>query len=72
MVLNSLDKNESKIIKDILSNSFDYLDKVFKTNKKLIVKFLSLLYPAESFVKKTDVALLEYMDELCDLYKKYN
>lgn len=72
MVLNSLDKNESKMIKDILSNGFDYLDKVFKTNKKLIIKFLALLYPTESFVKKTDVALLEYMDELCDLYKKYN
>lgn len=66
-----LDDNECKIIKSILSEEFDYLDKVFKSNKKLIIKFLTAIYPTESFVKKTDVALLEYMDELADLYKKY-
>jgi hypothetical protein len=27
--------------------------------------------PTDSFARKTDVALLEYMDELSDLYKKY-
>ena len=68
---NSIGDNNTKLIKDILSKGFDYLDKVFKSNKKTIVKFLSLMYPTESFVKKTDVALLEYMDELSDLYKKY-
>lgn len=69
--INTLDNNEAKIIKTILSEGFDYLDKVFKANKKIIVKFLSAMYPTESFIKKTDVALLEYMDELGDLYKKY-
>lgn len=70
-IFGNLNDNETKIIKQILSEDFDYLDKVFKVNKKLIVKFLSGMYPTESFVKKTDVALLEYMSELGDLYKKY-
>ena len=29
------------------------------------------MYPTESFTKKTDVTLLEYMSELSELYKKY-
>lgn len=66
-----LDKNEKSTIKDLLSNNFDYIDKNFKSNKKLIIKFLSLVYPTETFNRKSDVALLEYMDELAELYKKY-
>lgn len=69
--LDTLDSSEAKTIKTILSNGFDYLDKVFKTNKKVIIKFLSLVNPTDSFVRKTDVALLEYMDELSELYKTY-
>ena len=69
--IEGLEKDDKKVITTILSNGFDYLDKVFKANKKIIVKFLSAMYPTESFTRKTDVALLEYMDELADLYKKY-
>lgn len=69
--INTLDKSEKKIIKDILSGDFDYLDRMFKSNKKIIIKFLSSMYPTESFIKKSDVTLLEYMDELAELYKKY-
>ena len=69
--IEGLEKDDRKVITTILSNGFDYLDKVFKANKKIIVKFLSAMYPTESFTRKTDVALLEYMDELADLYKKY-
>lgn len=70
-MLEMSNKNDSKIIVKILEEEFDYLDKVFKANKKLIIKFLSEMYPTESFTKKTDVALLEYMSELSELYKKY-
>jgi RNA polymerase sigma factor (sigma-70 family) len=70
-LLEMTNKNDAKEIVKMLSNGFDYLDKVFKANKKIIIKFLSGMYPTESFTKKTDVSLLEYMDELGDLYKKY-
>ena len=69
--LETLSKDETKIIKNILSDGFDYLDSVFKSSKKIIVKFLSAVYPTESFVRKSDVTLLEYMSELSDLYKNY-
>ena len=70
-VIDSFDNNDAKIIKKLLSGDFDQLDKMFKANKKLILSFLTAMYPTESFTKKTDVSLLEYMDELADLYKKY-
>jgi hypothetical protein len=71
-VLNEFDKTEYNTITDILKNDFDHLYKVFKKEKKVIIKFLSLMNPTESFARKTDVSLLEYMTELGDLYKKYN
>ena len=47
------------------------LDRRFKAEKKLIIKFLGLMYPTENFSRRTDVALLEYMEELSILYKNY-
>ena len=63
--------NESDIIKKLLSGDFDNLDSNFKSNKKIIIKFLTLVYPTENISRKTDVALLEYMDELSYFYKKH-
>ena len=71
MALMEFDRHESDAIKQMLDGDFDYLDKVFKKEKKLIIKFLGLMNPAESFSRKTDVSLLEYMTELAELYKKY-
>lgn len=70
-VLDTLDDHERKLIIDMLSNDFEHLDKLFKTNRKLIVKFLGLVNPTDSYSRKTDVAILEYMSEIADLYKKY-
>jgi DNA-directed RNA polymerase specialized sigma subunit len=70
-VLDTLDDRERKLIIDMLSNDFEHLDKLFKTNRKLIVKFLGLVNPTDSYSRKTDVAILEYMSEIADLYKKY-
>jgi DNA-directed RNA polymerase specialized sigma subunit len=69
--LDNFNNDEKKVILDILSNDFEYLDKVFKANKKLIIKFLGLVNPTESYSRKTDVTLLEQMFELAELYKKY-
>ena len=69
--LDVLDDRERKLIIDMLSNDFEHLDKLFKANRKLIVKFLGLVNPTDSYSRKTDVAILEYMSEIADLYKKY-
>lgn len=70
-VFNSMNDNEVKTIKNILSNDFEHLDKVFKSYKKLIIKFLGLMNPTESFNRKTDVTLLDNMNEIGVLYKKH-
>ena len=70
-VMTSLNEKDKVIIENILNEEFDYLDSVYKANKKLIISFLTGMYPTESFTKKTDVAILEYMDEISSLYKKY-
>ena len=69
--LDALDDRERKLIIDMLSNDFEHLDKLFKANRKLIVKFLGLVNPTDSYSRKTDVTILEYMSEIADLYKKY-
>lgn len=69
--LNALNNKEKQSILNILNNGFEYLDNIFKPNKKLIIKFLGLVNPTESYSRKTDVTLLEQMLELADLYKKY-
>jgi RNA polymerase sigma factor (sigma-70 family) len=70
-VLDELGQREGKVIEEILDNDFDFLDRHFKAEKKLIIKFLGLMYPTENFSRRTDVALLEYMEELSILYKNY-
>lgn len=69
--IEGLDDKEKVSIKNILLGDFNYLDKVFKSNKKTIIKFLGLVNPTESYSRKTDVSILEYMEELSSLYKKY-
>lgn len=69
--IEGLDNKEKESIKNILLGDFNYLDKVFKSNRKTIIKFLGLVNPTESYSRKTDVSILEYMEELSGLYKKY-
>lgn len=66
-----MSSKEIAVIEQLLNNDFEYLDKNFKKEKSTIIDFLSFMYPTESFKRKTDVSILEYMTELSDLYKKY-
>lgn len=63
--------SDSKIILKMLGEDFEYIDSNFKKYKKLIIYFLSFLYPTENLSRKSDVALLEYMEEIQQYYKKY-
>ena len=57
---------------NILNGNFDDLDSQYKKNKKDIIEFLSNMYPTESFVRKTDVEIIDRMAELQEIYKKFN
>ena len=71
---NSLSKLETErdIIIDLLSKDFEYLDSNYKKNKKLIIKFLSHMYPTTSFKNKSDIDILEMMEELQEYFKIHN
>ena len=62
---------DSKYILKVLQEGFDYLDSTFKKNKKVIILFLSDVYPTEAIANKTDVALLEYMMNIYNMYQEH-
>ena len=70
--LETVKQEDEKIIRDILKGSFDDLDSNYKKNKRVIVTFLSSMYPTESFLRKSDVAIIDRMSELQDIWKKFN
>ena len=69
--LSALNDMDAKYIKSTLDNDFEFLDGSFKKHKKIIILFLSEMYPTESMSRKTDVSLLDYMMEIQDAYKKH-
>lgn len=64
--------NENTIITNILSGDFNTIDDEYKKNKKIIIKFLKLMYPTENFSRKSDVAVIEYMADIQNAYQKHN
>ena len=63
---------DALIIRDLLKGSFDDLDSKYKKNKRVIVTFLSSMYPTETFLRKSDVDIIDRMSELQDIWKKFN
>jgi hypothetical protein len=69
--LDALSEIDSKYILDVLRNDFEFLDGEFKNHKKVIILFLNNMYPTEPMNRKSDVALLDYMVDIQDAYKKH-
>lgn len=69
--VNGMSKEQVFILTDLLKANFEYLDNNFKKHKNLIILFLNHLYPTENIKRKSDVALIDYMVELQEYYKKY-
>lgn len=70
--LETFKSEDSKIIKELLRGDFDDLDSSYKKNKRVIVTFLSSMYPTETFLRKSDVDIIDRMSELQDVWKKFN
>ena len=70
--LSLTDMKDRDVIINILKGGFEDIDSQYKKNKKIIVAFLSNMYPTESFVRKSDVAIIDRMNELQDIWKKFN
>ena len=67
----ALSQVDSQKIIEILSGDFSDIDNNLKTLKNDIMLFLSCMYPTENMAVKTDVDIIEYMQELQKAYKKY-
>ncbi len=70
--LETFKPEDALIIRDLLKGSFDDLDSKYKKNKRVIVTFLSSMYPTETFLRKSDVDIIDRMSELQDIWKKFN
>lgn len=70
--LSYMDEKSSDIITELLGGGFDDIDDQYKKNKRIIVTFLSNMYPTESFARKSDVAIIDRMHELQEIYKRFN
>jgi hypothetical protein len=55
----------------MLAGGFNDIDDNLKKSKKDIITFLSNMYPTENMFNKSDVDLIEYMQELQNAYQKY-
>lgn len=66
-----VEKDADTII-ELLSGDFNDIDDSYKKNKRIIITFLSNMYPTETFVKKSDVAIIDRMRELQDIYKRFD
>ena len=71
-VTNKFSVDEARFIYDCLTNGFEWLDSNYKKNKSLIIWFLSEMYPTETIKRKSDVEILEMMEELIDTNNKFN
>lgn len=69
--INRLDAAEKIIINEIMINNFEFLDKNYKKNKKIIINFLDIMLPADNIFIWSDVKVLLKMNEVMDYYKKY-
>lgn len=70
--IHDMSGEDSGVITELLKGDFDDIDNLYKKNKKIIVIFLSNMYPTESFTRKSDVAIIDRMHELQETYKKFN
>lgn len=68
---NALLKVKNPSIEIVLGGDFNSIDDILKKDKKSIILFLNSMYPTESFNRKTDVALLDYMSEIQQAYHKF-
>lgn len=69
LILSEYDHVSRNFINECLDRGFEYLDSNYRKNKKLIVHFLEGLYPTETFAKKSDVYILEMMNDIINQFK---
>lgn len=72
LAIHNMSHEDASFISELLKGDFDDIDSLYKKNKKTIVAFLSNMYPTESFSRKSDVAIIDRMHELQEIYGRFS
>ena len=65
------DIEDTKYIIECLEKGFEFIDSTFKKHKKLLIFFLSNLYPTMNAVKSSDVAIIDAIVDLSNISKEF-
>lgn len=66
-----LNIEDAKFIYECIDKGFDFVDAHLRKMKPVIIAFLSNLYPTTSFKRKSDIDILDYMQDLSNTSKNY-
>lgn len=67
-----LDIHGAKFIFDCLTQGMEFVNANLKKNKRLVVAFLSEVYPSENMSRKNEAQLADYMSELIEGARMFN
>jgi DNA-directed RNA polymerase specialized sigma subunit len=70
--LNYMMEKDRIFIANCIEKGFDYLDANYRKNKKIIIQFLNNLDPTNNITNKSDVYILDCMNELINYYAFFN
>lgn len=70
--LENMSREEATYIRKCLKEGFVFIDSSYMKNKKTIIKFLSVIYPTETFMRMSDVAIIEHITELANVTKEFD
>ena len=71
-ILTNCSVEDTKYIIDCLDKGFEFIDSTFKKHKKLLIFFLSNIYPTANISKSSDVAIIDAMVDLSNVSKDFN
>lgn len=69
--MDAMSSHDQATMHDIIGGDFEFLDSNFKKDRKPIIQFLSIMYPTENISRKSDVDLLDRMQDIQMWAKKH-
>jgi RNA polymerase sigma factor (sigma-70 family) len=65
------DTTKADYIVHCLRDGFDYIDSTYRKNKLVIMEFLSILEPTETFGKRSDAFIIDRISEISEMCQKH-
>ena len=65
------DTTKADYIVHCLKEGFDYIDSTYRKNKLVIMEFLSIIEPTETFGKRSDAFIIDKISEISEMCSKH-